>query len=322
MITTIKGQRVADAGSPEFMGTVVTPGAQVSVVKWDDPKVRGAEQAVANEHLIEEVPPVDAFEIEDDTIRDERIDDEQSESGEPGEVPELAHQAVSVGTEPTCQAVSVGTEPTCQAVSVDPDPAVQAALAVPVSSYVGMTIEQLLAIYANMGREMVRIGIVFNPRPTFPSHGQAVAACCAARNRIHIRNQEAAKQATKRKENEMKKAKRATDKAPKELKEPKARKIKAPRVAKESKIRALKADKPPKAAKAPKEKEARVNGNGHSKTALVGEMLLRKGGCTSPEILEATGWPAVSVPAIAKANNLDLRKEKVGRTTTYFGTLR
>jgi Protein of unknown function (DUF3489) len=63
-----------------------------------------------------------------------------------------------------------------------------------------------------------------------------------------------------------------------------------------------------------------LNG-GKTKTALIGELLQRKSGCTTAEILKTTGWPAVSVPAQARAVGLKLRKEKVkGEPTRYYGT--
>ena len=66
-------------------------------------------------------------------------------------------------------------------------------------------------------------------------------------------------------------------------------------------------------------KGKRAGGKGQTKTALVGQLLLRKEGCTTADILAATGWPAVSVPAQAKAVGLGLRKEKDGKVTRYFG---
>ena len=56
-----------------------------------------------------------------------------------------------------------------------------------------------------------------------------------------------------------------------------------------------------------------------SKTEMVGRLLKRKEGCTAAEILHETSWQAVSVPQMAKANHLKLRKEKVkGQPTRYF----
>jgi hypothetical protein len=55
-----------------------------------------------------------------------------------------------------------------------------------------------------------------------------------------------------------------------------------------------------------------------TKTALVGEMLRRKQGCTSAEVLAATGWPSVSMPAQAKAVGVKLRKEKDGKVSRYW----
>ncbi len=57
------------------------------------------------------------------------------------------------------------------------------------------------------------------------------------------------------------------------------------------------------------------------KTLMVKKLLERKSGCTRKDILEATGWPAVSVQAMAKSCGLKLRQEKEkGKPTVYFGT--
>lgn len=56
------------------------------------------------------------------------------------------------------------------------------------------------------------------------------------------------------------------------------------------------------------------------KTLKVKALLERKSGCTSAEVKKATGWPAVSMPAMAKACGLKLRKVKeAGKPTQYFG---
>jgi hypothetical protein len=68
-------------------------------------------------------------------------------------------------------------------------------------------------------------------------------------------------------------------------------------------------------------KPAKANGNGkENKREICAALLTRAGGCTSRDLLDATGWPAISVPATAKASGLKLRKEKVGKVTTYYGT--
>jgi hypothetical protein len=58
--TVVLGQRVADIGSPEFQGTIVELGPQVSLVQWDNRHVRGLTQYVGNEMLIDcgELKPV------------------------------------------------------------------------------------------------------------------------------------------------------------------------------------------------------------------------------------------------------------------------
>lgn len=57
-----------------------------------------------------------------------------------------------------------------------------------------------------------------------------------------------------------------------------------------------------------------------SKTSLIGSMLLDPKGCTTAEVLKATGWPAVGMPQQAKACGLKLRKVKDGKVTRYFGS--
>lgn len=57
-----------------------------------------------------------------------------------------------------------------------------------------------------------------------------------------------------------------------------------------------------------------------SKTDLVAKMLLREKGCTTAQVLAATGWKAISMPAAAKSAGLELRTEKVGNVTRYYGT--
>lgn len=93
------------------------------------------------------------------------------------------------------------------------------------------------------------------------------------------------------------------------------------------KAAAAKPAKPAKAAKAAKpakataKKASKANGAGPrhgTKTATVAAMLQSKKGCTRAEILDATGWPSVSVQQLAKLAGLDLaRPEKEGRVFRY-----
>lgn len=77
--------------------------------------------------------------------------------------------------------------------------------------------------------------------------------------------------------------------------------------------------KPGRKPRAKVEREARPAGS-KTKREIAADLLTRAEGCTAREILDATGWPAVSVPQIAKASGLTLRQEKDGRTTRYYGT--
>jgi hypothetical protein len=76
----------------------------------------------------------------------------------------------------------------------------------------------------------------------------------------------------------------------------------------------------------PKAVKAKTNGkSAHgvragSKTEGIKKLLLRTNGCTSKEVLALTGWPSVSMNAMAKACGLKLtsKKEK-GERTRYWG---
>lgn len=66
----------------------------------------------------------------------------------------------------------------------------------------------------------------------------------------------------------------------------------------------------------PKEKK-----QGRSKVDVIADLLIRAEGCTTADVLEATGWPSVSMPAQAKLAGLALRKEKLkGQPARYWGT--
>lgn len=74
------------------------------------------------------------------------------------------------------------------------------------------------------------------------------------------------------------------------------------------------------AAAAPKKRAKKANGE-TSKTKIIADLLTRKSGCTRQEIKDATGWPTVSVQAMAKANGLKLRQDKKpGSVTRYFAS--
>lgn len=54
-----------------------------------------------------------------------------------------------------------------------------------------------------------------------------------------------------------------------------------------------------------------------SKLETVVKLLKRTEGCTTADVLKATGWPSVSMPQQAKAAGLTLKKEKDGTVTRY-----
>lgn len=73
--------------------------------------------------------------------------------------------------------------------------------------------------------------------------------------------------------------------------------------------------------KAPKKTAPKkASGARGEKTLKVLAMLQRKSGCTRKEILDATGWPTVSVQSMAKAGKLKLEVEKEkGKPMRYYG---
>ena len=55
-----------------------------------------------------------------------------------------------------------------------------------------------------------------------------------------------------------------------------------------------------------------------SKVELIADLLRRKEGCTTAEVLAAVNWPAVSMPQQAKAAGIKLKKVKEGKVTRYY----
>lgn len=93
-----------------------------------------------------------------------------------------------------------------------------------------------------------------------------------------------------------------------------AAKAKAPAKAKAKKADGAKAKKPAAA------KAAKPKAKGSTKVEVIASLLKRKEGCTTAEVLKATGWPSVSMPQQAKAASLKLRKVKEGSVSRYFGS--
>jgi hypothetical protein len=57
---------------------------------------------------------------------------------------------------------------------------------------------------------------------------------------------------------------------------------------------------------------------GGKRDVLAG-LLLRPEGATRADLLEASGWPAISVPALARSAGITLRTEKEGPALRYYG---
>ena len=171
------------------------------------------------------------------------------------------------------------------------------------------TVEELIECHNDMVGVAVGVGMKAVTVESFESVEEGQLAC----ERLH---QSIKRAQSPEEEKRVKKAK--AKKVRKSVKKPTAM------------AAAPKAAKPAKAAK-PK---ITAKGNGHakgervsgelrkgSKTEIIAHLLQRKNGTTTAEILEATGWPAVSVPAMAKAAGLKLQKEKEqGKPTRYYGS--
>lgn len=70
-------------------------------------------------------------------------------------------------------------------------------------------------------------------------------------------------------------------------------------------------------AKAPESAPALAHVRAGSKLETIVKLLKREEGCTTADVLKATGWPSVSMPQQAKAAGLQLLKEKKGGVTVY-----
>lgn len=57
-----------------------------------------------------------------------------------------------------------------------------------------------------------------------------------------------------------------------------------------------------------------------SKSAIIERLLTRPEGCTSADVLKATKWPTISMPAIAKQLGLKLKRDSSGDVMRYFGS--
>jgi Protein of unknown function (DUF3489) len=60
-----------------------------------------------------------------------------------------------------------------------------------------------------------------------------------------------------------------------------------------------------------------AKGNKPTKTQMILDLLKRKQGCTTADVLKATGWPSVSMPNQARMAGVKLKKEKVDGVTRY-----
>src|SRR5262245_48878974 len=103
---------------------------------------------------------------------------------------------------------------------------------------------------------------------------------------------------------------------PKELALRAARESRATKVSRPKPQPAVKEDSMPKV----KVKASKAPTDPDSKKAIIAGLLKRKKGCTSNDVKEATGWPSVSMPAMAKACGLTLRKEKTEAGIRYYGS--
>lgn len=72
-------------------------------------------------------------------------------------------------------------------------------------------------------------------------------------------------------------------------------------------------------AKKAKTTKAANNPRKNTKSAKAVALLMRPDGASGKDILKATGWPTISMPAFAKTQGLKLRKEKTENGLRYYG---
>lgn len=87
---------------------------------------------------------------------------------------------------------------------------------------------------------------------------------------------------------------------------------------KAAKAKARSAVKGKTKAKAPKKAKAEKTARSGSKTEVIKGLLSRAAGCTAADVMEATGWPSVSMPQQARNLGIKLKTEKEGRVTRYW----
>lgn len=101
--------------------------------------------------------------------------------------------------------------------------------------------------------------------------------------------------------------------------EPSASASPAPRSKPKSKRKAKGAGKKKSGGKVkPKAQKLASEPRPGSKLAEIGALLARSEGCTAAEVMKATGWPSVSMPAQAKALGCKLRVVKDGKEPSRY----
>lgn len=175
------------------------------------------------------------------------------------------------------------------------------------------TTNVMLTEFNTLVKDAIKLGLVYRERKCFKDRKDAIK--CLEMIESSIR---AAKKARKPEQESNVVEDQPFEAAPTEAE---AAPVEAEAEAEAEALGNTAAETAPKTRK-PRAKKAN-NGDGPrkgSKMEGIAKLLKRAKGCTAKEVLEATGWAAVSMPAMAKHVGLQLRKEKEkGSLTRYYG---
>lgn len=172
------------------------------------------------------------------------------------------------------------------------------------------TIPEMLREYNALALGAANLGLAYRERRCFKDRNDAVRSLDAVNSSLR-----AAKQAQQRQPEE------AAPVEPDSLAAPAADNAAAAANTEEAAVA-----KKEKTKRTPRAKAPNGNGNGEykprkdSKMEVLHRMLTRKSGCTRAQVLQETGWKAVSMQQISTHLGLKLSQTKEkGSVTTYFG---
>lgn len=175
------------------------------------------------------------------------------------------------------------------------------------TEYAAMTNHELVKSYNDMVEEAESIGLTgYRPTQRFKDCEAGVKRCEMLASSLRARRQGDAEAIATHEE-------RGAERARAEGRSRTGKNPPRPKTAKPKTVKKAKKPMPEPAAE-----PTRRTG---TKTDMVRQMLLHPDGCTADEVKRACGWPSVSMPAMAAAAGLVLRKEEDEGGMRYYGTI-